>query len=62
MEDTMKSSSCGASMDGIAEMDVDDITFLAKRLEDEGEKKTNVLRIVLFAGETLLWMGVGWRE
>ena len=40
MEDTMKSSSCGASTDGMAVMVVDSITFLAKRLKDVDVMKT----------------------
>ena len=36
----MKSSSCDASTDGIAIMDVDGVTFLMKRLEDVNVVKT----------------------
>ena len=40
MKDLMKSNSCDASMDGTAAMDVDGVTFLAKRLEDVDVMKT----------------------
>ena len=44
-------------MDGTAAMDMDGIVFLTKRLDDEGVMKTNMLQIILFVEETLLWMG-----
>ena len=40
MGDAMKSSSCGASTDGITIMDMDGVTFLRKRLEDINVVKT----------------------
>ena len=40
MEDAMKNGSCGTSLDGTAAMDVDDVTFLVKRLEDINVMKT----------------------
>ena len=40
MEDAMKSSSCGASTDGTAVMDMDSVTFLVKQLEDVDAVKT----------------------
>ena len=40
MEGVEKSSSCGASTDGTAAMDVDGVTFVAKRLEDVDVVKT----------------------
>ena len=40
MEDAMKGSSCSASTEGTAAMDVDGVTFLAKRLEDVNVMKT----------------------
>ena len=40
MEDAMKSSSCDASTDGTAAMDVDDVMFLEKRLEGVKVMKT----------------------
>ena len=40
MEDTLMGSSCGASMDGTVAMDVDDVTFLVKRLEGVNVMKT----------------------
>ena len=40
MEDALKGSSSGASTDGTTAMDVDDVTFLLKRLEDVDATKT----------------------
>ena len=47
MEDALKGSSCGTSMDGTTAMDVDGVTFLAKRLEDVDVMKTTSLWIIL---------------
>ena len=40
MEDAMKSSSSRTSIDGIATMDVDGVTFLVRWLEDVDVMKT----------------------
>ena len=47
MENAMKSSSCGASMDGTTVMDVDGVAFLTKQFDDVTEMKIMNLWIIL---------------
>ena len=42
MEGVKKGSSCSASIEGTATMDVDGVAFLTKQLEDEGAIEINM--------------------